>query len=49
LLEVPGAAVIAAVWLGQVPPLAAIPAAVLILVGLALVVTARPPTVAVPD
>jgi drug/metabolite transporter (DMT)-like permease len=49
LLEVPGAAVIAAVWLGQVPPLAAIPAAVLILVGLALVVTARPPAVAVPD
>jgi drug/metabolite transporter (DMT)-like permease len=49
LLEVPGAALIAAVWLGQVPPLAAVPAAVLILTGLALVVTVRPPEVTPPD
>ena len=42
LLEVPAATVIAAVWLGQVPPLAAIPAAALVLVGVALVVTSRP-------
>lgn len=39
LLEVPGAAVIAAVWLGQVPPLGAIPAVALILVGIAITVT----------
>lgn len=45
LLEVPGAAVIAAAWLGQVPPLAAIPAALLLLVGLGIVVSARPPDV----
>jgi len=42
LLEVPGAAVIAAAWLGQVPPLAALPAALLLLVGLGIVVSARP-------
>lgn len=42
LLEVPGAAVIAVAWLGQVPPLAAVPAAVLLLVGLGIVVSARP-------
>lgn len=42
LLEVPGAAVIAALWLGQVPPLAAIPAAALLLGGLGIVVSARP-------
>lgn len=41
LLEVPGAAVIAAVWLGQVPPLAAVPAALLLLAGIALVIGAR--------
>lgn len=41
LFEVPGAAVIAAIWLGQTPPLAAIPAAVLLLIGLGLVVSAR--------
>ncbi|MBA2767551.1 MAG: DMT family transporter [Sporichthyaceae bacterium] len=45
LLEVPGAAVIAATWLGQVPPLAALPAALLLLLGLAIVVSARPPDV----
>ena len=42
LLEVPGAAVIAAAFLGQVPPLAALPAAVLLLAGLGIVVSARP-------
>lgn len=41
LFEVPGAALIAALWLGQVPPLAAVPAALLILAGVALVVSAR--------
>ncbi len=39
LLEVPGAAVIAAVFLGQVPPLAALPAALLLLVGLGIVIS----------
>ena len=43
LLEVPAATVIAAAWLGQVPPLAALPAAALVLAGVALVVTSRPP------
>lgn len=43
LLEVPAATVIAAWWLGQVPPLAALPAAGLVLVGVALVVTSRQP------
>lgn len=38
LLEVPGAALIAAVFLHQHPPAAAIPAAALLLVGIALVV-----------
>jgi len=42
LFEVPGAALIAALWLGQEPAAAAIPAALLILAGVALVVTARP-------
>jgi drug/metabolite transporter (DMT)-like permease len=42
LLEVPGAAVIAAAWLGQVPPLAVLPAALLLLLGLGIVVSARP-------
>jgi len=42
LLEVPGAAVIAAVALGQVPPLAAVPAGLLLLLGLGIVVSARP-------
>ncbi|WP_078911194.1 DMT family transporter [Streptomyces sp. NRRL WC-3742] len=37
LLETPGAAAIAAVWLGQWPPAAAYPAVVLILLGLVLV------------
>jgi drug/metabolite transporter (DMT)-like permease len=40
LLETPGAALIAALWLGQTPPVAAYPALGVILVGLALVVRA---------
>ena len=39
LLEIPGAALIAAAALGQTPPLAALPAAVLLLVGLGIVVS----------
>ena len=38
LLEIPGAALIAAVFLGQTPPLMALPAAVLLVAGLALVI-----------
>src|SRR5262245_23818471 len=38
LLEVPIAAVLAALWLGQTPPLAALPAAALLLAGIAVVV-----------
>lgn len=38
LLEVPGAALVAWVWLGQVPPLAVLPGAALVLAGLAVVV-----------
>jgi drug/metabolite transporter (DMT)-like permease len=38
LLEIPGAALIAAVFLGQRPPLLALPAAALLLAGLALVI-----------
>jgi drug/metabolite transporter (DMT)-like permease len=49
LVEVPAAAVIAAAWLGQVPPLAVIPAAIAILAGVAIVITVRPPTTAPPD
>jgi drug/metabolite transporter (DMT)-like permease len=40
LLEIPGAALIAAVFLGQTPPLLALPAAVLLLTGLAIVIRA---------
>jgi drug/metabolite transporter (DMT)-like permease len=40
LLEIPGAALIAALFLGQRPPLLAIPAAVLLVTGLALVIRA---------
>ena len=43
LLEVPGAALIAAVWLGQVPPAADWPAALLLLAGIAVVVTSPGP------
>ena len=38
LFEMPGATLIAAVWLGQVPPLAIVPALVLLFVGLVLVI-----------
>jgi drug/metabolite transporter (DMT)-like permease len=43
LLEVPGATLIAAVALGQVPPLLVLPAVGLVLAGLALVVTGQAP------
>jgi len=49
LLEVPSAAAIAAVWLGQAPPVAVIPATIVILAGVAIVVTARPPREPPPD
>jgi drug/metabolite transporter (DMT)-like permease len=42
LLEIPGAALIAAAWLGQVPGPAAVGGLVLILAGMALVVLSRP-------
>jgi drug/metabolite transporter (DMT)-like permease len=38
LFEMPGAAVIAAVWLGQLPPWGVLPAAALLLVGVAMVI-----------
>ena len=45
LLELPGAAIIAAIVLGQTPPLSLIPAMALILAGLVLVIrTTRSPT-----
>ncbi len=40
LLEIPGAALIAAVFLDQTPPLLAVPAAALLIAGLALVIRA---------
>lgn len=46
LLEVPGASLIAAVWLGQVPPAIDVPAAALIVTGIALVVMSTSPRVA---
>ena len=43
LLEVPGASLVAWAWLGQVPPAAVLPGAVLMLLGLVIVVlTTRP-------
>ena len=49
LLEVVGASLLAWWWAGEVPPLAAVPAAVLLLAGVYAVVTARPrPEVAAP-
>jgi drug/metabolite transporter (DMT)-like permease len=42
LFEVVGASVIAAVYLGQTPPLAAVPAALLLLAGIAIVISSRP-------
>ncbi|UCM91917.1 DMT family transporter [Streptomyces marincola] len=41
LLETPGAALLAALWLGQFPPAAAYPALAVILLGLALVIRAE--------
>jgi drug/metabolite transporter (DMT)-like permease len=38
LFEVPGAALLAAWWLGQTPPLAALPALMLMLAGIAIVI-----------
>ena len=38
LFEIPGAALLAAVFLGQTPPLLALPAAALLLIGLAIVI-----------
>lgn len=43
LFEMPGATLIAAVWLGQVPPLSIVPAVALILAGLVLVIRAGDP------
>jgi hypothetical protein len=40
LFEVPGAIIFAALWLGQVPPLAILPAVALLGVGLVLVIRA---------
>lgn len=40
LFEMPGATIVAAIWLGQVPPLALLPAAALILIGLVVVIRA---------
>lgn len=40
LFEMPGAALVAAIWLGQAPPLAIYPAAALILVGIVIVIRA---------
>jgi drug/metabolite transporter (DMT)-like permease len=40
LLEAPGAALIAAVWLDQLPPVSALPGIVVLLVGLAVVIRA---------
>ena len=44
LLEVPGAALIAAVWLGQVPGVTAFAGLALILAGMAAVILASPPS-----
>ena len=40
LFEMPGATIVAAIWLGQIPPLALLPAAALILIGLVIVIRA---------
>lgn len=48
LLEVPGAALLAWVWLDQVPPVAIVPGAALVLAGLVVVVRARSRQVVVP-
>lgn len=41
LLEIPGASLVAWVWLGEVPPLGVVPGVVLVLAGLATVLRAR--------
>jgi drug/metabolite transporter (DMT)-like permease len=41
LLEVPGAAIVAYLWLGQHPPLSAIPGLILLVGGLGLVARSR--------
>ena len=38
LLEMPGAVIVAALWLGQVPPLSIVPAVILLFVGLVMVI-----------
>ena len=38
LLEMPGAVIVAAIWLGQVPPLSIVPAVILLFLGLVLVI-----------
>ncbi|MCW2754380.1 MAG: family transporter [Marmoricola sp.] len=48
LLEIPGASLIAAAWLGQVPGVGAVLGLVLILAGMAVVISAAPPSVEVP-
>lgn len=45
LLEMPGATLIAAIWLGQIPPLAIYPAVGLIFLGLILVIRSSSPRV----
>ena len=42
LFEMPGAALVAAIWLGQAPPAAIYPAAALILAGVILVIKSNP-------
>jgi drug/metabolite transporter (DMT)-like permease len=49
LLEIPGAALIAGLWLDQVPGPGAVAGLVLILAGMAAVVTARPSAATVPS
>jgi drug/metabolite transporter (DMT)-like permease len=41
LLEVPGASLVAWLWLGQVPPVAVVPGAALVLAGLAVVIRSQ--------
>jgi drug/metabolite transporter (DMT)-like permease len=41
LFEVPGAALVAAVWLGQTPPASAVPGLLTLLAGVGVVVAAR--------
>lgn len=42
LFEMPGAALVAAIWLGQTPPAAIYPAAALIIIGVVLVIRSNP-------